>query len=365
MTTAELSKLLPILLPTAALFAIIGWWLRGKKKVPAAALTAAAKVNAPSNSERQRLRDLEGKLRTTESTLSAAQAELSILRSSSVPQSTHAALAAELETASSNAGALEAQLKKSRDVQTSLQAQANDAGKKIQARAITLENELSAARTEILRLKALAEPNTEGLKRADAEIETVRTRLRAVEAQLAERNADLNAQKARSLSTTARAPRTIASSAALAGAPLNLLGFDTASQDLAAATDPSVENPVAAVLPDENAVIPDNAIATAGSIFGKRIEPDDLTLIEGIGPAIRNLLAGAGIATWESVANAEPEQLHAILVEAGPAFAAHSPATWPEQARLAANANWFQLKSLQEKLIAGRAPETAPESTDG
>jgi predicted flap endonuclease-1-like 5' DNA nuclease/predicted nucleic acid-binding Zn-ribbon protein len=365
MTTAELSKLLPILLPTAACFALIGWWLRGKKKIPVAAVSTTAKVATPSNSERQRLREVEGKLRTTESTLSAAQSELSALRATSVPQATHAALAAELETARTNASALEVQLKKSRDVQTTLQAQANDAGKKIQARAIGLENELSAARTEILRLKALADPNTDGLKRADAEIETIRTRLRAVEAQLAERNAEVNAQKARSLSTTARAPRTIAASAAVAGAPLNLLGFDTASQVLSAASEPTLENPVAALLPDETAVIPDNAIATAGSIFGKRIEPDDLTLIEGIGPAIRNLLAGAGFATWESLANAEPEQLHAILVEAGPAFAAHSPASWPEQARLAANANWFQLKSLQDKLVAGRALESAPESTDG
>ena len=67
MTTAELSKLLPILLPTAAVFALIGWWLRGKKKVPAAAVSTATKTATPSNSERQRLRDVEGKLRTTES----------------------------------------------------------------------------------------------------------------------------------------------------------------------------------------------------------------------------------------------------------------------------------------------------------
>ena len=105
MTTAELSKLLPILLPTAACFALIGWWLRGKKKIPVAAVSTAAKVATPSNSERQRLRDVEGKLRTTESTLSAAQSELSALRATSVPQATHAALAAELETARTHASA--------------------------------------------------------------------------------------------------------------------------------------------------------------------------------------------------------------------------------------------------------------------
>ena len=288
MTTAELSKLLPILLPTAAVFALIGWWLRGKKKVPAAAVSTATKTATPSNSERQRLRDVEGKIRTTESTLAAAQSELSALRTTSVPQATHAALAAELETARSNASALEVQLKKSRDVQTTLQSQANDAGKKIQARAIGLENELSAARTEILRLKALADPNTDGLKRADAEIETIRTRLRAVEAQLAERNAEFNAQKARSLSTTARAPRTIAANAAPAGAPLNLLGFEPAPVAVSLPHSPEApqENPVAALLADEPDSAPDNAIAAAGSILGKRIEHNDLTVIEGITPVI-------------------------------------------------------------------------------
>ncbi len=361
MTTAELTQLFPILLPTAALFALIGWRLGKKKAAVPAAAAPATKTNTPSNSERQRLRDTETKLRTTESSLATAQSEISQLRTGSVSKTEHAALQEALDTARANAAALDAQLKKSRDVQTTLQSQANDAGKKVQARAITLENELSAARTEIIRLKAIADPNTDGFKRLEGEIETVRTRLRAVEAQLGERNAELNALKASALSSTARAPRTIAASTAVPGAPLNLLGFEPApvSVSLPQAPEAPQENPVAALLADEPDSAPDNAIAAAGSILGKRIEHNDLTVIEGISPAIGELLAAAGFGTWEALAAAAPEQLHALLIEAGPVHAANNPATWPEQARLAANANWFQLKSLQEKLLSGRAPETA------
>ncbi len=359
MTSAEFSQLLPVLVPTAAVFALMGWWFRGKRKTaPAANVAPPKSATAPSNSERQRLRDLESKLRTAESALATAQGELAALHKSSVARSGHEALQAELDAARTSIAALEGQLKKSRDVQATLQAQTNDAGKKTQARAIGLENELSSARNEILRLKALADPNTDGMKRLETEIETVRTRLRAVEAQLAERNAELNAQKARALATTTRAPRTIAAQNTAPGAALNLLGVEPASLALPTPPEPAEENPVAARMAELTGEEPDNALATAGSILGKRIASNDLTVIEGITPAIANLLAAAGFNTWEAIAEASPEQLHALLVEAGPVNAANSPATWPEQARLAATANWFQLKSLQEKLLSGR-PETA------
>ena len=360
MTSAELSQHLPILLSTAAGFALIGFLLGRKKKTAPAVIAPAAKTNTASNSERQRLRDVESKLRAAESALTASQSELTSLRNASVSTSAHAALQAELETARTSLSAQEIQLKKSRDVQTTLQGQANDAGKKVQARAIALENELSAARTEIIRLKAIADPNTDGFKRLEGEVEIVRTRLRAVEAQLGERNAELNALKASTLSSTARAPRTIAASNALPGAPLNLLGFEPTPVSVSLPQSPEApqENPVAALLASEPGTAPDNAIAAAGSILGKRIEHNDLTVIEGISPVIGELLAAAGFGTWEALAEAAPEDLHALLVEAGPVHAANSPATWPEQARLAASANWFQLKSLQEKLLSGR-PETA------
>ena len=360
MTSAEFSQHLPLLLPAAAVFALVGYLIGRRKKPSPVAAASPLKTSAPSNSERQRLRDLEAKLRSAEAALTAAQSELTALRTGSVSTTNHAALQTELDSARTNLSAQEIQLKKSRDVQTTLQAQANDAGKKVQARAIALENELSAARTEIIRLKAIADPNTDGYKRLEGEIEIVRTRLRAVEAQLGERNAELNALKASALASTGRAPRTIAASHAVPGAPLNLLGFEPAPVSVSLPQSPEApqENPVAALLADEPDAAPDNAIAAAGSILGKRIEHNDLTVIEGISPVIGALLTAAGFGTWEALAEAAPEQLHALLIEAGPVHAANSPATWPEQARLAASANWFQLKSLQEKLLSGR-PETA------
>ena len=230
MTIADITKNLPLLLVTALLFALIGWWLRGRRKtVPAATATPASLKSSagPSNSERQRLREVEAKLRTCESAAESAGAALASLKKTSVALTEHEVLRAELEIARTNAAALDTQLKKSREIQAGLQAQANDAGKKVQARAITLENDLAAARTDIQRLKTLSEPNTEGMKRLEAEIETVRTRLRAVEAQLAERNAELNAQKASALAATVRPPRTVAARETSPGGALNLLGVES------------------------------------------------------------------------------------------------------------------------------------------
>ena len=122
------------------------------------------------------------------------------------------------------------------------------------------------------------------------------------------------------------------------------------------------ETPAPAVtIPAEPAPAPapEANFTAATAILGKPIQSDDLTLIEGIGPAISQILHTAGLNTWTALAGATPETLESLLAQAGPAFAAHHPGTWPEQARLAADAKWFQLKSLQNKLQAGQPPETA------
>ncbi len=342
MTTPEFSQLLPFLLPCAAAFALLGWWLRGKKAAPTTPAAPAAKTNAASPSERQRLRDLEARLRTSESTLQSSQAELQSLRSSSVPQAQLQALQTEFDTARTNLAALEIQLRKSREVQTNLQSQANDAGKKIQARAITLENELAATRREIQRLQTLAQPSNEGIKRLEAEVDSVRTRLRAVEAQLAERNAEISAIQARALATTTRPPRTIASSATLPGQALNLLGVE----------------PTPAPEADPHA-----ALSSASAILGKTVLPDDFNLILGLPSAATDLLAAAGCRTWESLASTSLPRLRELLLDLPNHSLAHLP-TWPEQARLALDAKWFQLQALQSKLQAQTpaAPETTPQA---
>jgi predicted flap endonuclease-1-like 5' DNA nuclease len=84
------------------------------------------------------------------------------------------------------------------------------------------------------------------------------------------------------------------------------------------------------------------------------LQPDDLRIIEGIGPKIAQLLNDAGIFTFAQLAEADVDTLRQILANAGSRFRLASPETWPEQARLAANGAWDALESLQENLKGGR-----------
>jgi predicted flap endonuclease-1-like 5' DNA nuclease len=82
------------------------------------------------------------------------------------------------------------------------------------------------------------------------------------------------------------------------------------------------------------------------------IEPDDLKRIEGIGPKISGVLAAAGIQTFGQLADADVGRLQQILTDAGMTLA--DPASWPEQARLAAAGDWTALQKLQDELQGGR-----------
>ena len=80
---------------------------------------------------------------------------------------------------------------------------------------------------------------------------------------------------------------------------------------------------------------------------------DDLTKIEGIGPKISGLFIAAGITTFEELANTPVATLSDILHKAGSRYASHNPGTWPEQAQLAADGKWDELKALQVALDGG------------
>jgi len=84
-----------------------------------------------------------------------------------------------------------------------------------------------------------------------------------------------------------------------------------------------------------------------------RLEPDDLTPIEGIGPKIENILRIAGIYTYAQLAATDVERLRQILTEAD-LIALADPTTWPEQAKLAADGAWEALEALKEELKGGR-----------
>ncbi len=81
---------------------------------------------------------------------------------------------------------------------------------------------------------------------------------------------------------------------------------------------------------------------------------DDLTLIEGIGPRIEQLLNQAGVNTYSELASASSDQIRAVLENAGGAFAGQDPTTWPQQSAMAAAGQWDELRAWQITLDGGR-----------
>jgi predicted flap endonuclease-1-like 5' DNA nuclease len=82
--------------------------------------------------------------------------------------------------------------------------------------------------------------------------------------------------------------------------------------------------------------------------------PDDLEVVEGIGPKIAQLLRQHGVTTFLQLASSAPSEIAAILEKGGPNFRVASPGTWPEQAGHCVRNDWAGLKQLQDRLTAGR-----------
>lgn len=86
-----------------------------------------------------------------------------------------------------------------------------------------------------------------------------------------------------------------------------------------------------------------------------RYKPNDLKIVEGIGPKIETLFKRAGIEDWEALAATSQERLKELLNEAGPRYRLADPETWPTQADMAAKGEWDKLKEYQDILQGGRA----------
>ena len=78
---------------------------------------------------------------------------------------------------------------------------------------------------------------------------------------------------------------------------------------------------------------------------------DDLKKIEGIGPKISKVLSQAGVTTFAQLSEMSEEEIREILTGKVRIF---HPATWPQQAALAAAEEWDKLGELQGSLVGGR-----------
>ncbi|MVZ62384.1 50S ribosomal protein L17 [Sphingobacterium humi] len=94
--------------------------------------------------------------------------------------------------------------------------------------------------------------------------------------------------------------------------------------------------------------------AEAKEAKAETAQGDDLTIVEGIGPKIAEVLAAAGIATYAELAKTDAEKVKEILTEAGSNFNTADPTTWAEQAQLAADGKFEELEKLKAELDGGK-----------
>ncbi|MDA0178049.1 hypothetical protein C7H62_1201 [Mesoflavibacter sp. HG96] len=92
----------------------------------------------------------------------------------------------------------------------------------------------------------------------------------------------------------------------------------------------------------------------AKAVFGKKITENDLTVVEGIGPKIKELFHNHDVTTWADLANCTVEKCKDVLKSGGKRFEMHKPGTWPKQAEYAAKGQWKALKEWQSQLNGGK-----------
>lgn len=109
-----------------------------------------------------------------------------------------------------------------------------------------------------------------------------------------------------------------------------------------------------AVEPDVSATpLANDAPASTLPINADPAKPDDLKVIEGIGPKMEKALHSAGITTFAQLSGASEADINAAIVAAGMRFAPSVP-TWAEQASYAANGDFVGLETYQKSLSSGR-----------
>lgn len=84
----------------------------------------------------------------------------------------------------------------------------------------------------------------------------------------------------------------------------------------------------------------------------------DLTIIEGIGPKIAEVLKAAGIYSMENLSKTKASKLQQLLKDAGGKYNFADPTSWPEQATLAAAGKMEELKAWQDELLGGRTKKS-------
>ena len=123
------------------------------------------------------------------------------------------------------------------------------------------------------------------------------------------------------------------------------------SGDSSPATSPASES-TSQTSQSSNADI--NAAKKAGFRMKQKNGQDDLTVVEGIGPKINDLIHDASIHTFAVLATTSVDHVQKILDDAGSRYKLAKPGTWPAQAEMAAENRWEALKTWQDELDGGQ-----------
>ena len=111
------------------------------------------------------------------------------------------------------------------------------------------------------------------------------------------------------------------------------------------------------------AIEPTSTASTTGIVSGLNVAPavvtpppvkDDLKIVEGIGPKIEELFNKAGIYSFAQLADTSVSRMKEILDKGGSRFQIHDPTTWADQAALARDGKWDELKKWQDELYKGK-----------
>ena len=85
------------------------------------------------------------------------------------------------------------------------------------------------------------------------------------------------------------------------------------------------------------------------------LKPDNLQVVEGIGPKMDEVLKKHGIHTWRELGASNFTKLRALLDKENPTrYRIIDPKTWPDQAKLADRNEWDELIAMQKQLDSGR-----------
>ena len=153
-------------------------------------------------------------------------------------------------------------------------------------------------------------------------------------------------------------PAPAATAAPVMAAPVAKAAAPTSAATAKAAPKPSAAKPAAAApaataskaAPKMAAVIDLAAAKKAGFALKNA---NDLTVVEGIGPKINELFNNAGVKTFVQLAAQSVTQMRKVLDDGGSRFRIANPSTWAQQAALAADNKWEELKKLQDNLSGG------------